>query len=363
MLQVKDREIGGCQPHLGDTGRKIPGQLHVYRANRGAQCPVQRPVAVVGDRNTDIEVGRIGTRQRQRRDHLGIEQAKGALGVEFYFLPDPRVAVAYCRNPVPALAGNECRAVDRKVAAVFTGPSGDRLLVRNSRMRWRGNPHGQGVLADRPEHVRHIEAAANERATDVAQTTAVEPGVGGVIDALECESDAPGRELCRRIKFSAVPIILAVQGLGDREIIEANIGIRVDTVRDQCRQDRPGHDRLIPVRIIEARRRQQICRRRTLAGRDQAPAPQGPCPGSAGFQCRGRCGQRRSRGTGGGLGARQRPRGLRLQQPAPCFFLPRPARADAVHRNQSERRRFVRFRSNACRRHCLGRQAELGHGP
>ena len=250
----------------------------------------------------------------------------------------PGVSIADPGNPVPALGRDEGRAVDGQIAAVLAGAGRDRLFVRNARMRRRRDVHRERV-ATGAQPRGDVELAPRERALDRAGALAVEPYVGQVVDAVECQRQVAAVEAGGRVELGPVPVVLAAQRVGYREVVEPEVGVGIDAALDQRRQHRSRHDGRVPARGVEPRFRDL----RTVAvaefiGHDaHAPAVDRPAVRAERLEVRG---VRRGRDALGRarrrVRVRQGPRILRHEQAAPGVLLPRPADADLRERDQFE---------------------------
>ena len=93
------------------------------------------------------------------------------------------------------------------------------------------------------QNAGHVEVAANERAGDRAQRLPIEPHRRAVVDAVEGQREALAAEVGGRFEFRPVPVVLLVQGLRNRQIVEAVVGIGINAAIDQRRQHRARHRR------------------------------------------------------------------------------------------------------------------------
>ena len=168
-------------------------------------------------------------------------------------LPDTGITVANRRNPIPAFGGDEGRAIETHDAAVFSWAGFDRLFLRNSGMRRRGDAHGEDIRFVRLDNVGHVEDAADECALDGAERSAVEPDFSPVVDAFEGESDAASADIRWRVELYSIPIILFVEAFRDCEIVHPVVGIGIDAAIDHGSEHSAGNRCRHPVMGVEAR--------------------------------------------------------------------------------------------------------------
>ena len=148
----------------------------------------------------------------------------------------------------------------------------------------RRDAHRQSISAIRVEHGADIEAAAKESAFHIAEIVPVQPDLRGVVDSFELERGAPPGGLVRCLELNAVPVVLLVQRLGDSQIIQTEIGVRVYTTIDHRGEHRARHGGSHPFLIIKSRGRDCLSRGYDLGSRCEHPVrSQHPLPGCAGW--------------------------------------------------------------------------------
>ena len=257
LLQVQLRKFSRIQRYFVDTRIETHCLLHHDAAEACPQDGLDRGWGAIFDRHGDGDIGGIRARQRQTSDHMRVQQPQPARRGQFDVLPDARVAVADPRNPIPALGGDEGRAVDRKAAAVLPRAGGDRLLMRDAGMRRRRHAHRQHIALSGPQVPGDIENAADKSALDGAQTHTVQPHLRGVVDAFESQREFPVLPIGRHIEDTSIPIVLPAQGIRDGKIVQSIVRVGIDAACDQSGQHGARDHRRIPTRVVVLRLRQR----------------------------------------------------------------------------------------------------------
>ena len=182
---------------------------------------------------------------------MRVANLHGTGGGKRDWLPDAGVAIADCRNPIPAFSGHERGAIKTHDAAVLSGAAFNGLFLGNAGMRRRRNANRENIGTIGFYDIGHIEDAANEGALDRSQCFAVEPNGGLVVDALKCQRETSASRLFGRFKFYAIPIVLLVQAFGDGEIVQAVIGVGIHSAIDHGGEDCAGNRGQHPVFGVE----------------------------------------------------------------------------------------------------------------
>ena len=184
----------------------------------------------------------------------GFFDEHGTGGGERDLLPDAGVAVADGGEPVPADGGEEGGAVDGGDAAVRADAIAQGVFVRDAGMGLRRDEHGEhGLLAWL--HVRgDVEDAADEGAASLADLGAVDPDVGGVVDAVKVEPDVVASVGLGNIDERAVPVRGVAEALGNDfgAIVFAVEGLGIDLVVDQRGEHRARNGGVVPTFSFES---------------------------------------------------------------------------------------------------------------
>ncbi len=125
-------------------------------------------------------------------------------------VPDAGGPVAYRRHPVPARRGQVGGGVEVHLvgARVHPGLTGGALVAGAAGHRHGRDLHGERVRPVRCEGRGHVVGRAGEGVGQTAHVVAVEPDVGGVVDAVELQPDPaprPGAQTVRKLEVPLVP--------------------------------------------------------------------------------------------------------------------------------------------------------------
>ena len=155
-------------------------------------------------------------------------------------------------NPVPAFGGDEGGAVEAHGAAVFAGAALDGLLLRDAGVRRRGDADGEGIETLCSQECGYVEGSADEGALDVAETLAVEPDLRRVVDAVEGDGLMLAGGGGGSFELDAVPVVLLVERLRDGEIVEAVVGVGIESAVDHAGEDGARNGGVHPGGVGEA---------------------------------------------------------------------------------------------------------------
>ena len=102
-----------------------------------------------------------------------------------------------------------------------------------------------------------VEDAANECATHGAHLDAVDPDLGGIVDAVKVEPDVAALVGLGNIDDSAIPVRGMCKAFGDDlgAVVFAVERLGIDVVVDQRSEHGAGNRRRVPATCAEARRR------------------------------------------------------------------------------------------------------------
>ena len=239
--------IGGEADHGGGAwgDRSALAQGHIAKAGFDLHRLGRRTVVDHGDGKGQLGERIVG--ERQDRVHVWIAQPDIAGGFEHYVLPYPGVAIAHGRDPVPTFARGESRAVDGHFSAIEPRPGGQRFLMRQAGMWRRRDTHGHGNALARLDMRWQGKAAACEGTRSGAELLPVEPDLGSVVDAVECQRLARPGAAVGQDELGSQPVILPAETVRDQEIVESVSRVGVDPVGDIGGKDRPRHDRRQPA--------------------------------------------------------------------------------------------------------------------
>ena len=110
-------------------------------------------------------------------------------------------------------------------------------------MRRRGDADRENIPLTELERFRNIEDAANECTFDCSNRFSVQPNHGEIVDALKRQRKMATLPVGRCLEFCPIPVVLSVQALGNREVIQSVVGVGINTLIDHGRQDRAGNRR------------------------------------------------------------------------------------------------------------------------
>src|SRR6202011_3728162 len=183
--------------------------------------------------NLDVSVRCIG--KWQRRHYLWVANLHVPGRSKNYRLPEAGVAVANSRNPIPAFRCHKGGAIQAHDPTVLAGTTFDGLLVRNSRMRRRRNPHRENILSIGVQNIGHVKSAANECSFDRAEASTIQPDLCAIVNAFEGQREAASLYPFGCAKFNSIPVVLFVQAFWDCKIVQTVIGIGIDAAIDHRR--------------------------------------------------------------------------------------------------------------------------------
>ena len=200
----------------------------------------------VGERGGEGEIGGV-VRGGEVAGNEGVFDDDGAGGGERDREPDAGVAVADGGEPVPTDGGEEGGTVDGGFATVFADAEGDGVLVRYAGVwLWRDEDGESGCAAGLDEG-GDVEVAAEEGSAHGAGLVAVDPDVGGVVDAGEVQPGLAAFVGGWDGEGGAVPVAGFVEALGDGTHVFAVERLGVDLVVDQRGEHGSGNGRGVPA--------------------------------------------------------------------------------------------------------------------
>src|ERR1700733_7111228 len=136
--------------------------------------------------NTQIGAGNIGP--RKIGDNKRIADSHVATGAKSHVVPNANISPRNGRQPVPAEAGEERRAIQSQFAAVgepvLEGFGFDRAGVGNF-----VDQDSQAISRVGSDQFCDIEFGADERTVDIADVGAVDVNVGFPVNAIEVEPE------------------------------------------------------------------------------------------------------------------------------------------------------------------------------
>ena len=252
MLHRQLFELRRRQRYRAFSGRNRYLFAYAHSFERCRHCPLHSRRRQILQRHRDLHIRprRIG--QGKCRYHLRIADLHHARRRQRHRLPDARITITNSRHPIPALGRHERRTIQAHQPAVLSRASLDRLLMRNPRMRWRRHPHRKHVRPARLHHIRHIGHPADERPRNCPQRLAIHPHRRVIINSLKGQRQPPPASQLRCFELYAVPIILLVQRLGNRQVVQPVIRIGIHSAIHQRGEHRAWHRRHIPVFALEA---------------------------------------------------------------------------------------------------------------
>lgn len=236
------RKVFRQQVKHGIARRHCGGHLDLHALKGGDHGYMQRGSGGIMHGQMQLNVGGGSIGQGQAGDDLRIAEGRIAGFSERHALPQSGVAVSYGRHPIPAFGRNKGRTIDAQGSAIRTGATLDRLLLRYARMGRGCDPDSERVDPVRPQEFGYIEVTAAKGPANLSQTVAVEPHVGGEIDSRKMQGPAAfERASSRRGKLYAIPVVMLVQGLGNREVVQTKVRVRIDAPIDHRGEDRAGN--------------------------------------------------------------------------------------------------------------------------
>src|SRR5579872_3045342 len=223
---------------------------------------------VVVNRSLDRDI-RMGVALEDCADE-GIVDSHAARHSEEDIAPDPSVAAANGRNPIPADGCVERWVVKAENAAVL-GCDRKSLLFNAARSRVFDDAYCECIL--RSEFARYVELGSGESAVDSAKFLAVQIDLGSPVDPFEIQPDMLARRGLRRGEFVAVPEIGIEKRIRNHVLVVAEVGIWNRTRIVVTGEDRSGDGCGQPGRIVECRARERRTARLNLRFALELPRP------------------------------------------------------------------------------------------
>ena len=257
-----------------DRPRGVGGQLHglleldvtersAQRAGDGLRLVIHE-----GGRDRHVGMGGVGERQRGLDERILHGDRPGDAQVDV--VPEADVPPAHRGDPVPADRGVIGGIVGAERAAVLS-PSLDGLLLRAPGRRVLLDPHRQGIELPRLDQAGHVEPATHEAALDAPQLLAVQVDLGLPVHAVEIQEAALPRRRGRGLELGPIPEVRIEEGVGDRKLVLAEVGVRQRADVPVAREHGARHRRDHPVGVLEAGLREG-----DAVGVDQRVALQAP---------------------------------------------------------------------------------------
>ena len=235
----------------GGVGRQLHGLLERDVAERSAKRAGDGLRLVVRERGRDRHVGAGGVGERQRGPDERILHGDRPGDAHVDVVPEADVPAAHRGDPVPADRGVVGGIVGAQRASVLP-PSLDGLLLHAPGRRVLLDPHRQGVELPGLDQAGHVEPAAHEAALDTPHLLAVQVDLGLPVHAVEIQEAPLPRRCGLGLELGPIPEVRIEEGVGDRQLVLAEVGVRQCAGVPVAREDGAWHRRDHPVGVLEA---------------------------------------------------------------------------------------------------------------